>query len=93
MSDEQQILLQRIDAAIERLELLPTTPTIASSLANLHTKRVWVVSGQYVVRQVNEELVACIGREIALWTQAYGVNAISKRDKRCRTNKKQHSHC
>lgn len=89
MSDEQQILLQRIDAAIERLELLPTTPTIARSLSNLGTKREWVVSGQYIVRQVNEELVACIGREIALWTQAYAVNSISKRDKRCRTNKKQ----
>ena len=68
-------LLQRIDSAIERLRLLPETPTITQSIANLHMKRGWVESDNYVIRQVNEELVAYIGGEIGRLTKATGLRS------------------
>jgi len=69
------LLLQRIDAAIERLLLLPETPTIALSIANLRMQRGWVESDNYVVRQVNEEMVGLIGREIGMLTKATGLRS------------------
>ena len=80
LSDEQRRLIERIDIAIERMATLPTTPTIETSIFNLRTKRGLVESGDYVVRQVNEECVSAIGKEIALWTRAYAVNLHTKRN-------------
>lgn len=68
---ERIVVLQRIDTAIKRLSALAITPTIAQSITNLEMKRGWVESGNYVLRQINEEGCAVIGREIATMTKAY----------------------
>lgn len=69
------LLLQRIDAAIVRMELLPESPTVAQSIANLKTKRGWVEADNYVIRQINQEAVAAIGREIGMLTKATGLRS------------------
>ena len=65
------IVLQRIDAAIERLLSESTTPTIERSISNLKAKRLLVESDKYTLRLVNEEACAAVGREIAIMTTVY----------------------
>lgn len=60
-----QALLDRIDTAISRLSALESTASIQQSINNLQFKRKLVETGNFVVRQVNEEAVRLIGAEIA----------------------------
>lgn len=60
-----QVLLDRIDAAISRLSVLENTASIQQSITNLQLKRKLVETGNFVVRQVNEEAVRLIGIEIS----------------------------
>ena len=62
---EKEDLLKRIDAAIAHLLAIePQTDTLQRSIANLRHKRALVESDAYVMRQVNEEAVALVGRMI-----------------------------
>lgn len=70
-TEEQQRYLRRIDEAVARMQLLPMTDTVAQSVKNLQAKRKLVESGDFVVRQVNEEAVRYVGTQIAMLTKAY----------------------
>lgn len=60
-------IIRRLDAAIVQLQQVPEA---AAGLARLIEKRRLAASGEeMVLRQVNEEAIALIGREIAVWTR------------------------
>lgn len=70
-TEEQQRYLRRIDEAVARMQLLPMTDAVKKSIENLQAKRRLVESGDFVVRQVNEEAVRYVGEQIAILTKAY----------------------
>ena len=82
-TEEQQRYLRRIDEAVARMQLLPMTDAVNQSIENLQAKRKLVESGDFVVRQVNEEAVRYVGEQIAMLTKAYaGCKNLLKRSSR-----------
>jgi hypothetical protein len=74
---DTNLLLARLDAAIERMSIIePKTPTCLQGIDNLKQKRLLVASGEpYQIRQVNEGYIRAFGAEIGKLTQATGLRS------------------